>query len=240
MRPGDRPSGMPRRRSCSFAGRSTLAPAIPDSPPAQHGSAPWRYVQTWQLCTGLDQSGHTCMQHESHRRIDPLHRRAGTCRAIRHAMRKLAADRPCCAKRRECATDFGPFEGRVVSNEPRPLQGPPQMGDQFARQAEGKIKGADPRRCRAQPALPRFERSKALEAGQLYAATFQGAERDDDGFARVRRARKIASKQEHGRDSIRREGCGTPHRVENQCRPTMAAVAISSSSNASDTLPETE
>ena len=51
-----------------------------------------------QMHACTQQTRHTCMQHKSHRWVNPLHRRAGSCRFVCRAMGKFTACGPCVAK----------------------------------------------------------------------------------------------------------------------------------------------
>lgn len=107
-----------------------------------------------------------------------------------------------------------------------PLRRPAQVLDQFTRQAEWKIEAADPFARLRQPLRKAFQRVYLFEFAEHDAGAGQGADGHHDGLAAGRAAGEVAADQER-----------LGHRA--YTRPQIAAVAIRSSSSASETLPET-
>lgn len=155
-------------------------------------------------------------------------------------MRKFAAGRPVVAKISEQLANPRAAQSRIVPDAGFPVGRPAQVLHQFARQAKWEIESAHPIARLREPVRKRFERLQLLKAVQPHCAATELAARNNDPFMFAGAAAEIATDQ-------RLAGTALSHRVvtartscrQRQARPMMDAVAISSSSKASDTLPDT-
>ena len=98
------------------------------------------------------------------------------------------------------------------------------MLNQFARQAKGQIKATYPGAGFGEPSGPGRHAIEGFERMQAHSRTAALAQRHHDALAAARAAAEVAADQQH---------------QLLYTRPMMDAVAISSSSRANDTAPET-
>jgi hypothetical protein len=198
-------------------------------------------MQSRQRDPRRQQARHPRVQHERHGRVDPFHARARPRRPIRGPMGKLVPCWPCGTKSGEGGTDLGTLQRGVVRHAVTPLQRPTQRLRQRARQPERKIETPDPRAALAQRLAPGRQAvvlPQLVEHHLLRRARRpqQAAHRMHDGLASRGRTGKVTPQQPRSRRLCGGLACAA---LGAHTRPMMLAVAMSSSSSASDTLPET-
>ena len=198
-------------------------------------------MQPGQRHPRRQQARHPRVQHKGHGRVDPFHARARPCRPIRGPVGKLVPCWPCGTKSGEGGADLGTLQRGVVRYTVTPLQRPTQRLHQRARQPEGKIETPDPRAVLAQRLAPDRQavvRPQRVEHHLLRRThrPQQAAHRMHDRLAPRGRTGEVAPQQPRSRRLCGGLACAA---LGAHTRPMMLAVAMSSSSSASDTLPET-
>ncbi len=192
------------------------------------------------------------MEHVGHWRVDLLHRRAGTRRAIGGAVRKFAAYWPCITKLCEGAANVSAAQAGVVGHQHWSGCGPAELFYEFAWQTKRKVKRTDPAIGFIQPTFKGLLGSDAnfiavrCTAPEGRAGGTMNLDSDPKNPHSIfeswtRPLRQLPSAMTIGFWRLGAlEKSHPTSSMLNQLWPTMEAVAINSSSKASNTLPDTE